>query len=183
MKARNAVATIGLTLAAAWVPAGAMAQSDGRPFDAFVVLTPGMRLERGQALFTGGYQSGMLQHGDLIHTDPMGFSGAYRILTSDGSVIGIGGNATVAIDGRQIGFDVFRVLRGSARILGNVNAGYPMPLEFRSLTPFRTGNVIVFPNPNPFLDRGQPNPFLPPFPRPDERLFFPINGLTSFWMR
>lgn len=139
------------------------AQSDGGRFDAAVVLTPGMALQRGQAHVVGGYQSALLQHGDVIRTDNW-MRGSYHILTSDGTVIGIASASTVAIDARQIGFDVFRVLSGSANILGNVNNGYPMPLELRMYRPFRTGNVTIFPDPDPFV----------PFPDSGNRIVFPI---------
>ena len=140
-----------------------IAQSDGGPFDAAVVLTPGMALQRGQVHVTGGFQSTLLRHGDVIRTDNW-MSGNYHVLTSDGTVIGMAQATTVVIDGRQIGFDVFRVASGSANILGNVNNGYPLPLEFRQFMPFRTGNVTIFPDPDPWA-----------FPPPNgDRIVFPI---------
>ena len=127
----------------------ASAQSDGGRFDAAVVLTPGMTLKRGAVFMTGGYQNTLLTHGDTLQTDSW-MSGSYYILTSDGTVIGMARGTTMVIDGRRIGFDVFRVMDGSAAILGNINNGYPMPPEFRRLLPFRYGNVIVHPNPDSF---------------------------------
>ena len=157
-----------MLLAASTVAAAsmAMAQSDGGRFDAAVVLTPGMTLQRGAVFATGGFQSAMLRHGDVITTDRW-MSGNYHILTSDGTVIGMAPGATIAIDGRRIGFDVFRVMRGSADILGNVNGGYPMPLEFRQFMPFRFGNVTVFPDPDPWQVP------IGTMPRVPERVFFP----------
>jgi len=144
----------------------AMAQSDGGRFDAAVVLTPGMTLQRGAVFMTGGFQSAMLRHGDVVSTDRW-MSGSYHILTSDGTVIGMAPGATVAIDGRRIGFDVFRVMSGFADILGNVNNGYPMPLEFRRFMPFRFGNVTVFPDPDPWeVPIGT-------MPRVSDQVFFP----------
>lgn len=145
MKTQRTLFSIATVLAAGI----AMGQSDGGPFDAAVVLTPGMTLQRGAIFMTGGYQNTLLRHGDVIKSDPW-ISSSYHILTSDGTVIGMAPGATIVIDGRRIGFDVFRVMDGSATILGNINNGYPMPLEFRRLLPFRTGNVIVYPDPDPF---------------------------------
>jgi hypothetical protein len=147
MRTQRTLFGIGAVLAASI----ATAQSDGGMFDAAVVLTPGMALQRGAVIVTGGYQNGLLRHGDVIRTDDMSF-GPHHILTSDGTVIGMGSDTTIVIDGRRIGFDVFRVMNGSANILGNVNMGYPMPFEFRRLLPFRAGSVTVFPNPDPFAE-------------------------------
>ena len=140
MKRMRTLYAAGAILAAT----GAMAQSNGRPFDAAVVLTPGMTLQRGGVTVTGTNQNGLLQDGDVIYTDNYA-TGPFHILTSDGSVIGVYGATTLAIDGRRVGFDVFQVVNGSAQILGNVNNGYPMPPEFQAWMPFRVGPVTVQP--------------------------------------
>jgi len=145
MKLIKTALTVSTVIAASFT----LAQSDGGRFDAAVVLTPGMTLQRGVVSMTRGFQSALLRHGDTVRTDSW-MSGSYHILTSDGTVIGMTPGTAVVIDGRRIGFDVFRVMNGSANILGNVNNGYPMPIEFRRFMPFRFGNVTVFPNPDPW---------------------------------
>ena len=147
MRTRAILAGLATFLAAA----SSVAQSDGGRFDAAVVLTPGMTLERGAVIVTGGYQSGLLRHGDVIYTDNL-LTGRYHILTTDGTVIGLNGGTTMVIDGRRNGFDVFQVVRGWAGILGNVNRGYPMPLEFAAVTPIRVGRVIFPSDPDPFVE-------------------------------
>jgi hypothetical protein len=133
------------SIAAFCVAAAAVAQTDGRPFDAAVVPSANLLLERNGVLLNTGFQMHLLQHGDVIYTRNR-TTGPYHVLTSDGTVIGLTGGTTLAIDGRQIGFDVFRVVAGGASILGNINDGYALPREFRNPGPITVGGVIIQPN-------------------------------------
>jgi hypothetical protein len=138
MKLRNTL----LAAVALLAVTSALAQSNGEIFDAAAVLVPGMALQRGGVVQMGNYQTGLLQSGDVIYT-ANDATGMFHILTSDGSVIGINPATTLAIDGGRTGFDVFQVENGYARVLGNVNDGYPMPPEFSGFTPLRLGPVVV----------------------------------------
>ena len=100
-------------------------------------------------------------------------AGAHYIVTTDGTVIGMSPATTIAIDGRQIGFDVFHVIRGSANIIGNVNDGFPLPSELSASLPLRFGNITVQqPAYNPYYapNYGPSQPPVSTFPR---QVYFP----------
>lgn len=129
------------TLSATALMSLAMAQSDGRSFDAAVYLVPGMTVERNGVIYGGDYSQGLLQNGDVVRTDNMG--GTYQILTSDGSVIDLSSNAEVTIAGGLRGFDVFQVSNGSYAVSGNAYDGYPINSYFQSLLTTRVNNTAV----------------------------------------
>jgi hypothetical protein len=134
-------------------------QSDGRMFDAEVQLIPGISLERNGQIANGDYLFYTLQDGDVIRTDPT-FTGPFMILTSDGSRIAVNSGATIVIQARRTGFDVFQVTQGYAEVAyygnsGNVTTNdqyyYQQPVQVGGVTmasPYafgQYGNVTTIP--------------------------------------
>lgn len=131
-----------LSISAATLMATAYSQSDGRSFDAAVVMVPGMTIERSGVIYGGDYTNSLLQHGDILRTD-MNQGDPFYVLTSDGSVINLAPNAEINIDGNMNGFNVFQVMRGSTQVVGNVADGYNLPNYFSRYVSMVARNVAA----------------------------------------
>lgn len=118
-----------LAISAATMISAANAQSDGRDFDAAIVMVPGLTVERNGVIYGGDWTSGLLQAGDIVRSDQNQGS-PFQILTSDGSVVGINPNSEILMDGSQAGWNVFQVTRGAANVVGNVHDGYRLSSYF-----------------------------------------------------
>jgi len=131
-----------LSISAAALMTAAYSQSDGRTFDAAVVLVPGMTVERNGVVYGGDYTSGLLQHGDILRTDNMQGDPFY-ILTSDGSVLSISPFAEISIAGDLRGYDVFQVSRGSANVAGNASTNFTLPNYYDRYVSMVSRNVAT----------------------------------------
>ncbi len=131
-----------LSISAAALMASAYTQSDGRSFDAAVVMVPGMTVERNGVIYGGDYTNSLLQNGDILRTD-LNEGDAFHVVTSDGSVLGLGPNSEININGNLTGFSVFQVNRGSANVVGNVADGYVLPSYYSRFASMVARNIAA----------------------------------------